>query len=464
MAASVVASPPAQAATATGTARWFHDGLDTRYSSYRLAQAASAAGYASYGYTGGRSANAAWIDARSSSVYGLFGHANAGLFQTNEGSTDRDDQFLAAGTLVDPVSIYSGVRFFSEYLPYVDVDDMRLLILAGCYTANSDPAWGSMTRAATEKGVDASISFPGLVYYPKTAAGTAITNTNYSGNYFWDRFSYYAQGGNDISTALSRARTDLVNKEGNAGGWDRYTIRGSVSYPASTRLTPSGNGTPLTSQPYGIRAYSSFAELTTISSRSGTSSEGDATEVVTEEGVLYRLRSDGTVLDAVAPVATTGDTTVTEAAARESVASFLATNIPGFDARWTLVEQRDISHVDGDEVESLRYVKSVGVGRYDEEVTVELDRRTGAVVYLLAGRTPFTTAAARTTREEAIASALSVADGTGDVTATLQQWGQPRWIVTIDRGTEGRDQMQTPDLEQITVDARTGEVLITSTT
>jgi hypothetical protein len=460
----VVAAMPAQAAVTTADSRRFNDGLDSRWSAHRLAQSAQAVGYASAANNAGRSANEAWVDGLNSTIFGLFGHANAGVFQVNEGATDNADQFLAGGLSSDVVSPYTNIRFLSEYLPYVDVDDMRILVLAGCYTANGSSTWGNMPSAAIAKGVDATISFPGLVYFPKTAAGTSISTTNYSGNYFWDRFSAHSQGGATVSTALSRAVTDLVNKEGSAGGWDQYRVRGAVASPGSVRMTPVGTGQPLNSKPLGVAAYESFVDLTAVESRSGTSGDEAITEITTAEGVLYRLRADGTVLDATAEVAAVGDVLYTGAQAHQIAETFARRNTAGFDGRWELVSSGPVNHFDEDVLWSATWRLTSGAGLLDHALTLEVDRRTGAVTYFADARADRLPGDAGIDAQEAVDVALTVADGPGKTQAQLLHWGTPRWLVTVDRGLEGDPSTQTPDLEQVLIDARSGAVLATTTT
>jgi hypothetical protein len=122
----------AEAVDSSSVGRRFNDGLDSRYS---FANAATSVGYSSGRYVNGRHVNDVWNDGLIDDVLGLFGHSNGGIFQTQEGATDAEESILAAGTTTDAISPYVNMRFLTEYLPYVDVDDMRPLILAGCYTS-----------------------------------------------------------------------------------------------------------------------------------------------------------------------------------------------------------------------------------------------------------------------------------------------------------------------------------------
>jgi hypothetical protein len=458
-------APAALAANATGISTRFDDGLDARYSSYRLAQATAALGYAATGQTGGRTASETWNDGLNSAVFGLFGHGNGGIFQPGEGSTDAEDPILAAGTDTDPVSIYANFRLVSEYLPVVDVDDMRLLVLAGCYTANTGN-WGNFSTIGTQRGIDVIVGFSELVYYPKTTVRTALTATNYSGNYFWDRFSAYVQGGSSITTALSRARTDLVAKEGSAGGWDHYVIRGAAADPGAVTLRPAGGGELLNGQPLGTAPYATLGALTLVSQQAGTGPTGGTTEVITSQGVLYRLAEDGSLLDLTAPAATQGSTALSDGQAYEAALTFVRANVAEFGPDWRLVSRQSVSHVAGDAVMEFVW-RPVYDGRDGgRQITVELDRRTGAVTYLASVGSDRSVVAPAVDAGEAIALAeQAVGTDAGSATATQDSWdGVPRWTVTLDHGLVGRPGLETPRSDRIVLDARTGDVLAMTTT
>jgi hypothetical protein len=455
-----LALPPATATavTATSVGNRYTDKLDSRWSAQRLAQASAALGYAAGVHTAGRTAGEAWNDGLGAGVFGLFGHANGGLFQLREGSTPAQDAYLVAGTQLDVAPLYSNMRFFTEYLPVTDIDDMRLLVLAGCYTATTSASYGDFNAVAVEKGVDSVVSFPGLVYYPASEAGTASSATAYSGNYFWDRFAAHAQSGVSVSTALSRARTDLVAKEGSAGGWDRYVIRGSVASPGAVSLLPAGSGQALTSRPLGVAAFSSVQDLTVTSRSTAEGPDGPVTDVRTAEGVSYRLQNDGSLLDLTAPAAVTGPVVLDETAARDRAERFLLANLPGFDASWPLLAAEPVSHEDSDELALLRYRPRLAGQAGPQEITVEVDRRTGAVTYL--GRTSGSASDATfaVTETEAIDAALGFlghdAAAARRITATADTWDSSRWTVVVDRGlADGL-----PDVDLVTIDAVTGAV------
>lgn len=454
----------AEAADASSVARRFNDGLDSRYSAYRLSNAATAVGYASDRYLYGRHVDDVWRDGLTDHVVGMFGHANGGIFKTQEGATDAEDSILAAGTTTDAVSPYANLRFLTEYWPYTDVDDMRLLILAGCYTSQSS-SWGDFNEVAVSRGIDSAISFSDLVYFPQTSAGTALSSTNYSGNYFWDRFSTYAASGKTIATALSYARSDLVAKEGNSGGWYRYVIRGAVANPSAMKLTPAGAGEPWNSQPLATQAYTSFAELTPTATSTDTGSDGaPITTVTTAEGVEYRTLTDGRVFDAVGTPSTSGDPTLTHTEARATALQFAHTNVSGFSPDWAPVADEPISHLENDLVHLFRWRPVEAGNAAAREVTIEIDRRTGAVVYFSATRGQATTAAFPIAEAEAIQIARDViGNNDGTATAEADTWQSSRWIVTVNRGLTGRTEAQVPDIERIEINARTGATLARTT-
>ncbi|WDV53456.1 hypothetical protein PV963_25370 [Streptomyces coeruleorubidus] len=464
VASATLLSSPSQAASGVNVGQRYNDGLDSRYSVTGFTSAATAMGYDALGYTGGRSATNTFNDGSGAAVLGLFGHANAGIFQTDEGPTDPKDEILAAGTATDVVSPYANLRLVSEYFPYAEVDDMRLMVLAGCYTSLNG-SWGNFNDAAVSRGVDSVISFSGLVYFPATSSGTSISSTNYSGNYFWDRFGYHAKTGVTISTALSRARTDLVAKEGSAGGWNNYVIRGAVSNPAGVHLKPTGNGEPLNSQPLATLPFTNFSRLTPAASTTTEGPDGvELTDVTTAQGVQYRQRQDGTVLDAVGTPSTEGEVTLSAAEARTAAQDFAQTNVPGFGPDWRLVTDETVSHVEGDAVRLLRW-RTVAEGRdAAREVTVELDQRTGAVVYFSAARGTADSAAFPVTAEQAEATARELTgDRTTAATVVADTWNASRWTVTFDRGLTGWSEARVPDADRVEIDARTGEALSRTT-
>ncbi|MFF3286208.1 hypothetical protein [Streptomyces sp. NPDC003023] len=463
---AVTASTPAVHAAQvaeTSIGMRFNDGLDTRLSATVFRDAARSVGYAGTGHTAGRSADDAWGDALGSGVFALFGHSNGGVFQTDEGPSDDQDAILAAGRTQDLVPLYANLRFFTEYLPYAEIDDMRLLILAGCYTAQSGQL-GNFNDVAVSRGVDSAVSFTGLVMYPATTSGTATSTTNYSGNYFWSRFSYHATTGVTVSTALSRARSDLVAKEGSAGGWDRYVIRGAAAAPGSVRLKPAGEGEPLNSRPVATPQFSTVSALTPVRTTTTQGPAGEPfTTVETAEGIEYRTAADGSLADLVGTPTTEGDVRLDAEETRAAAERFVERNVAGWDASRQLVTEEPVSHLEGDALTLLTWRPVDAAGRSGaSQVTVEVDRRTGAVTYLSAARgaAAGTAAAFAVGHDEAISAArAAIGDDRGTATAVADTWNAGRWTVTVDRGLTGRPGTEVPDVERLEIDARTGLVL-----
>lgn len=456
---------PAHAAEESSIGRRYNDKLDSRLSSLRLAEATKAIGYTAHGYSGGRNVNDAFIDGLGSSVFGLFGHGNKGIFQTDEGPTDAQDHIFAAGTETDLVSTFENLRFLTEYIPFAEVDDMRLLVVAACYTAGTSE-WGDFITAGRSRGIDAVVTFRGLVYYPATASGTSASVTNYSGNYFWHRFSYHVQQGVTVATALARANTDLVAKEGTSGGWNAYVLGGALSNPGGVKLKPAGDGTIGNSQPAtATPAYETFAELTPASRV--TSADPDlsqVTSVETAEGVSYRTRADGSVLDAVGVPATSGDITLSQADALAAAERFVRRNVGDFTDSWLLTHADPISHQGGDALTLLQWRTGFAGTPGSRAITVEIDRRSGAITYFADTRGAASAAEFTVTEADAIAAARAVAGDEGQASASADVWDTTRWIVTIDRGLTGRPGARVPDVERVEIDARTGNVLAHTTT
>jgi hypothetical protein len=361
---------------------------------------------------------------------------------------------MGAGLETDVVSTDSRFRWWGEYLPFTDVDDVRLAVMAGCYTANAHPSFGQFSDIGTRKGIDSIVGFPGLVYYPSTC-----TNCAYSGNYFWERFSLYAKNGNTVANALSKARTDLVGKEGSAGGWGTYQIAGSVPSPGSVRITPVGAGTAMTSQPLGVDPYS-MSSLTVATSTSGTSPMGETQEVETTEGISYRrLAATSKLLDVAAPASTDGAITLSVADAETAARGFVERESNTLDG-WALVDSRTMSHTDGERLAAFEWrVLNEGVPGADI-VTVEVDRRTGAVTYFSHVWANPDASEFALTADEATAIASGLVDVAGaQVSAAPDVWNRPRWTVTVDRGLDGL----VPDVDRLVIDGLTGDVLFNTT-
>lgn len=438
------------AVDSTAIARQFNDGLDSRYSARRFTEAAAALGYVSSAHTDGRLAGAAWDDSRRSAVFGFFGHANAGIAQVDEGPTDPEDHFLVAGTIGDVGA--DNVYFWSQLLPFLDLDDMRLAVFAGCDTANSDPYWGSWGAIGREKGVDSVVGFTDLVYYPVNCGA----DCNHYGNYFWDRFSVYVQSGDTVGNALSKARADLVTKEGSAGGWDKWYVSGAVPSPTSVRLTPAGPGQPFNSFPLGASSRSAGA-TTQVGNVESTS----YTDSASPSGGLMRRGSGGELLLLTEPPSTSGAGQVTAAEARQVAEKFAESQLPGFIGNFALVDEGPIRHQEGDLLRRFLWRPGMAGGvRGPTVVDVEVDLRTGNIAYYALARASGREGAFRLSRSEAEQIALAAAQAGRVVDVTADIWERNRWTVTVDRGMRG----PVPDNFGVTIDDATGQILRTAGT
>lgn len=461
----VATTPASQAVDARAVGKTFRDGLDTRHSAVALMNATRTLGYTSTAYSEGRSASEAWNDGKEAAVLGLFGHANAGLMRVGEAASEPDDEYITAGVISGEVLDFAygkvfeliglsyTVKAWTEYLPFIDVDDVRLAILGGCYTANGDALFGDFEDAGAAVGVDALIAFTDLVYNPSNCGANCVS----AGNYFWDRFSAHIATGVSAGVAMSQARTELVAREGNAWGWDKYRITGTVADPAGTVLAPSGAGQPLTSQPLGgVSPFTSVSSLTEKHRSVEQSLLGSVLSVASNEGVNFRRdMQTGRLIDLYAPASTQDVPMLLTPAEAESVAlAFLEEEGLTVDA-WAM--SGDLTnHGDGQALASFawREVRRDGVpgGR---QVSVEVDRKTGALTYFAAVEAP-SSAAFSIDPSQAIEAALAVAsDPSGRVTSTQDVWARPRYFVQIDHGHING----VPIVEVIEVDGQTGEVL-----
>lgn len=444
------------AASSTMIARRFDDGLDSRLAGSSVSSALAALGYTTSTYANGRSAAAAFSDGKTSAVFGVFGHGNAGIVQTDEGPTDEEDEILAAGEIID-VNLGTWA-FWSNYLHYLDVDDMRFAVFAGCYTANVDPIWRSFGDVGEQRGVDSIVGWTGLVYYP-----ALCTSCDYSGNYFWSRFATYVRSNDTVATALAKARSDLVALEGNAGGWDAWKFDGAVASPGSVRLAPAGSGEALNSRPFGIDPFD-LLELP-VARRTAYDVEGrEVVDVETTSGVGYRLDAvTGDLLWVGAPASTDESAPpMTTAEAERRAVEFAEAHLPWFRRAAGVEFVTEPTHEDGDALLGYRWRLRTPAGPGPAWVEVELDRRTGNVVYFSASRVAAAGEEVRMTRDDAVAAARRAAgaESAALVSATTDVWHGPRWTVTLDRPGEGL----TPDYVQVVVDAATGDVLgVTST-
>lgn len=448
----------------------------------------TAMGYANTTYPSGRSAQQAWDHGANDAVFGVFGHANAGVISTNE-SPIGEYQLLYASCPYGPYcySFYQNYKFWSDYLPFVYVDDMRLAILAGCDTANAHPVYGSFGQVGKERGIDSIIGFTDLIYSPANCGSNCL----YSGNYFWSRFAVYVQNGDTVVNALSKAGNDLYVCEGSYQGYDKYKIEGALANPGDVRLVPAAYGEPYNSQPVGGLSSSStsimpsrpgdmwptstfFGELlnsqldgtsdtfnlnglTTISEHPLTIDNRQVWDRETTQGLSYRIDANTKeLLWLMAPASTTGQTKLTEDEARLAASDFADRYVPWFEETDGIVTTSRPNHLDGDELFGYSWRISSVSGPGPRLVEIEVDRRTGAVVYFAQAVASPSTMALAISREDAISNAQeALGTATTVESAVSEVWSQPVWLVTFNRAGESL----TPDFSYVVVDGQTGEVI-----
>jgi Peptidase propeptide and YPEB domain. len=227
------------------------------------------------------------------------------------------------------------------------------------------------------------------------------------------------------------------------------------------KIKPAGAGELLNAKPIATASYKSFDDLTPVSTATVTNPDGDeVADVSTEEGVRFLRAADGHVVHAVAVPSTSGEVTLTDTQATQAAEAFAARNTAGFANDWKLVEHTQVSHVEGDAITLLRWRPLTAGHPGSREVTIEIDNRTGAVVYYGASRGAAQAASFQVTAGEAIAAArAAIGDDRGTAEAVADTWNRSRWTVTIDRGLTGEPGLQVPDVEQVEIDAVTGQVI-----
>jgi hypothetical protein len=460
-------APPPPRVIAIG--RLFDDTVDTRPAAQHVTRMGAALAYATETYLTGRPSMNAWYDGQRASVLAIFAHSNAGFMLTYEGATDAQDEWLGAGTLTTVSTAVSpsgptdgtvpynfhfgpaGWAFWKDYQTFGDVDDLLVAILAGCFTANTSPTRGNFLEVGRQRGMDAVVGWTGLNFFPSGGC----TDCNYSGNYFWDRWSTYAQAGDTISTALSKAVADLIALEGSAGGWDGWLIRGAATAPGDVRLIPAREGTPLDSKPFGIDPFNPL-QLSVAASRDVTVSGVRYTDVDTREGVSYRIETDtGRLTFITAPAALEGDPRFTMSMAEAVAREFARSHVSWVRIdEMTLRESIAIAHVYGEQRYRFRWRPLSAELEGPRHLVVEVDARTGSVVFLAAAEQP-EHGSRSVSASDAAALAHRVAPGATVTTVTGDVWGVSRWTVELAR--ERADGL--PDVTKVVIDAATGAVL-----
>lgn len=421
------------------------DANETRPAASAIATAARHAGYTGTAYTNGRTADQAFADGKDAAIWAFFGHSDAGILSTYDAPDNANDQYMIAGDQADVVSLYVNTRTWSEYLPAVDVDDVRLAIVGGCYSARTDAGYGSFPEAGTRLGMDSVVTFNSLVYFPAYCPD-CIT----SGNYFWDRASTYLDNGTSIVTALAQARTDLVAREGDDKGWGSYRIAGAASNPGGVKLRPAGPGsTTLSALTIGTTPVS-LAHLMTQAQRN--SARGSFTRA---DGTTLRVDSAGRPLDVTAPAALRGVDIMGRTTATKVAQRFLS-DWPGSDS---LAHQPPSSihlthHVRGEHLVAVAWRPT---GRRGTQALVEVDRRTGSVTYAALSKAPRLRDASHMTVDKTMAVSIARAalrERASLVSVERDPWNRSLWVVHL-RGPEP-DGM--PNHALVSVNGVTGEV------
>lgn len=494
----LVAMPasPGGAADARFNAGLWDDDLDTRWQAHVMSAAASQVGYEAFEDLDGRTSDGSFKDGRGSAVFGMFTHASSGLMKT-QWQSGQPDQWIYSGC---PDCTHPSMRMLSEYRPLLDVDDVRLAIFAGCYTSLV-PSWGySLPEVAAARGMDSTIAFPGLVYSPVSTSERPMSETRYSGNYFWERAATYLKNGAAVADAMKWATSDLLAKEGDAGGWDEYQIDGSIASPGQMTLTPERGGrlgtsdllwdANLATDEDWVDWAVAFAEdrvdfanalidilLENTPTAAGLVAGPGGSEylvVGTAEQVTYRFDENGRLVDLSSSPTAQGDPTYSVAEAAEIATQFAMEHAAGFDQTWPRSD-RVLHHIEGENLARFTWrprTHGIPVGR---TVLIEVDLRTGDIGHYIDAQARSSSAPAAlegvVTEGQAIKTAREAAGAGGElVSADLEHWVQTRWLVTLDYteptvvdvpasgGGTVQEKVEIPRFVQVEIDALTGDV------
>ncbi len=316
---------------------------------------------------------------RDAEVWGVFAHAGPGYALTGEPRS-----FLVAGI---PGATYSDSRTWSE-LPDFALDGMRLAILGGCKTAVRSPIYGSFLDHGKRLGVDSVIGFRKDIHFAPYRRFT-------SGNLFWARFGAHARAGASVSVAMQRARADLHRRSGRSWGFDSYVIGGAALRPGSVRLRPARAGVRQAPPP-------------------------SPTALALEAGDVKSAKA-----------ANSGQIRLSRAAARTVGERRLGEDVSWFSGEdMVLTSQRSVSHLPGEKLLSLTFRSRLGRVAGPASAEIEVDRRTGRIVYASAARTRPRTVHPRVGRDKAIAAARRATRASSPPTSvTPDVWDRPRWTI-----------------------------------
>jgi hypothetical protein len=368
--------------------------IDTQPAAKALGGALGKLGYASNTLLGGQPPLAVLREAPAAAVLAVFDHADAGNFLTQGRGTNlcKTEGLVASGEYTFACAASRWLRLGA--LPAFDLWSVRLMIFGGCRTADTAPYYGNLSATAAALGVGSVIGFRDNVYFP----GVAKNAGRSSGDYFWARFSTYVRHGDTIQTALRRAQGDLVRQSGRAWGYNSWVVSGAAGDPGALRLTIAG-------------AHASTAHA------SAASAERD---------------HHGDLVWYSAPARRTGARKLTAASARVVAARFLGTEAPRIaPGRMALISERPASHQQGELLESFDF-RSLLDGLPGPAVAeLEVDLRSGKVVYETAGQVVPTSTRFVVARATAVRAAMAAVGGGRAVSAAAELWTHPRWTVIL---------------------------------
>ena len=369
--------------------------LDTEPAAKALGGALSRLGYQRHVLLGGQQPSAILREASAAAVIAIFDHANAGNILTQGDGTNlcKTEGLVASAAYTFTCARSAWLRFGA--LPAFDLWSVRLMIFAGCNTANTATNHlGNLLQTATSLGVGTVVGFRDDVYYPSSARNAAAG----SGDYFWGRFARYVRRGTPVGVALQEAERDLVRQTGRTWGYDGWAVSGASHDPGSLRLTLPGARAAATEAPPSAR---------------GRDGEGD-------------------VVSYTASATTHGATKLSAASARAAAWRFLARQDPHLGGgRLQLMAERRLSHEPDEMLEGLEF-RSRHDGIPGPAVAeLEVDLRSGAVVYLAAGQVVPSSSRFAISRRTAIRAALAVFHDAAVRAATRDVWSYPRWTVKL---------------------------------
>ncbi len=132
-------------------------------------------------------------------------------------------------------------------------------------------------------------------------------------------------------------------------------------------------------------------------------------------------------------VSTAGARRLNVAAARSAATRFLAQRAPHLaSAGLTVVSQRPATHGPGEELESFTYRSRVAGIPGPTIALLEVDLRSGEVVFEATGQVTPSSTRFVMTRGQAEAAALAATHGRGAVVSVEKDvWSIPRWTVTL---------------------------------